>query len=187
MTATSLEARLAPALLALRLGVGLVFFMWTLDKFVNPDHAIRVFQHFYMIPFLTENGSYVVGAVQALLVGSFIAGFLRTWSYGAIFLLHAVSTLTPMANYFNPTRDPAIEIPAPLVDTDGDGLVNAVEFALTLPIFLYVMLGVVDYGYLMMAHAVLDAAVFELLDEREEVLAIECVQALPILWAHVKA
>lgn len=102
MTATALEARLAPALLALRLGVGLVFFMWTLDKFVNPDHAIRVFQHFYMIPFLTENGSYVVGTVQALLVGSFIAGFMRTWTYGAIFLLHAVSTLTPMANYFNP-------------------------------------------------------------------------------------
>ncbi len=102
MTATSLEARLAPALLALRLGVGLVFFMWTLDKFVNPDHAIRVFQHFYMIPFLTENGSYVVGAVQALLVGSFIAGFLRTWSYGLVFLLHAGSTLTPMANYFSP-------------------------------------------------------------------------------------
>jgi hypothetical protein len=38
---------------------------------------------------------------------------------------------------------------------------NAIEFALTLPIFLYMMLGVVDYGYLMMAHAVLDAAVME--------------------------
>ncbi len=36
---------------------------------------------------------------------------------------------------------------------------NAIEFALTLPIFLYIVLGVMDYGYLMMAHAVLDAAV----------------------------
>ncbi len=38
---------------------------------------------------------------------------------------------------------------------------NAVEFALTLPIFLYLLLGVMDYGYLMMAHAVLDAAAME--------------------------
>jgi len=38
---------------------------------------------------------------------------------------------------------------------------NAVEFALTLPIFLYMMLGVLDYGYLMMAHAILDAAAME--------------------------
>ena len=38
---------------------------------------------------------------------------------------------------------------------------NTVEFALTLPVFLYLMLGVVDYGYLMMAHAVLDAAAME--------------------------
>ncbi len=38
---------------------------------------------------------------------------------------------------------------------------NAIEFALTLPIFLYLMLGVLDYGYLMMAHAILDAAAME--------------------------
>lgn len=38
---------------------------------------------------------------------------------------------------------------------------NAIEFALTLPIFLYVILGIVDYGYLMMAHATLDAAAME--------------------------
>ena len=102
MNDSVLAARLAPALLTLRLGVGLVFAIWTLDKFVNPDHAIRVFQHFYMIPFLTENGSYVLGTVQGLLVLAFVSGFLRTWSYGLVFLLHAGSTLTPMANYFSP-------------------------------------------------------------------------------------
>ncbi len=102
MNNNSLETRLATCLLLIRLGIGLVFFMWTLDKFVNPDHAVRVFSHFYMIPFLTENGAYIVGALQALVVGAFLAGYLKTWSYGAVFLLHAVSTLTPMANYLNP-------------------------------------------------------------------------------------
>ena len=102
MSESVLAARLAPALLFMRLGVGLVFVVWTLDKFVNPDHTIRVFQHFYMIPFLTENGSYIVGLLQGLLVVSFLCGFKRTWSYGLVFLLHAVSTLTPMVNYFSP-------------------------------------------------------------------------------------
>ena len=102
MSNPTLETRLAACLLLIRLGVGLVFAIWTLDKFVNPDHAVRVFSHFYMIPFLTENGAYIVGALQAALVAAFITGFLKTWSYGLIFAMHAVSTLTPMANYFNP-------------------------------------------------------------------------------------
>jgi hypothetical protein len=102
MNESALAARLAPALLLMRLGVGLVFAIWTLDKFVNPDHAVRVFSHFYRIPFLTTNGSYVVGAFQALLVLAFLSGFKRTWSYGLVLGLHAVSTLTPMANYFSP-------------------------------------------------------------------------------------
>jgi hypothetical protein len=38
---------------------------------------------------------------------------------------------------------------------------NALEFALTLPVFLVFMLGVVDYGYLMMCKALLDASLME--------------------------
>ena len=39
--------RLTTALLALRIGVFIVMFMWTLDKFVNSPHASRVFDNFY--------------------------------------------------------------------------------------------------------------------------------------------
>lgn len=102
MNADNLQGKLALSLLFMRLGIGLVFAIWTLDKFVNPDHAIRVFEHFYMIPWLTQNSAYLVGALQALLVLAFLSGFLKTWSYGLIFLMHSVSTLTPMMNYFNP-------------------------------------------------------------------------------------
>ncbi len=35
------------SLLALRLSVFLVMFMWTLDKFVNPEHAMKVYENFY--------------------------------------------------------------------------------------------------------------------------------------------
>ena len=44
----------------------------------------------------------MVAIFYTLVVGAFLAGYLKTWSYGAVFLLHAVSTLTPMANYLNP-------------------------------------------------------------------------------------
>ncbi len=42
MSNAALETRLATCLLLIRLGIGLVFAVWTLDKFVNPDHAVRV-------------------------------------------------------------------------------------------------------------------------------------------------
>ena len=101
-TTRSLESRLALALLLLRFGVGIVFVIWTADKFVAPDHTVRVYEHFYMIPWLTENLAYIVGIMQGLLVLCFLLGFLKTWSYGLVFLLHAVSTLSPLAKYFSP-------------------------------------------------------------------------------------
>lgn len=38
-----LQRRIPLALLSLRLGVFLVMLMWTLDKFVAPDHAAGIF------------------------------------------------------------------------------------------------------------------------------------------------
>ena len=102
MNTETLQPKLALSLLFLRLGVGIVFVIWTLDKFVRPDHTAGVYEHFYMIPWLTQNGSYVLGVVQGLLVLAFLSGFMKTYSYFAVFALHAVSTLTPMANYFSP-------------------------------------------------------------------------------------
>lgn len=41
------DRRIPVVLLLLRLSVFLVMLMWTLDKFVNPDHAAAIFQNFY--------------------------------------------------------------------------------------------------------------------------------------------
>ncbi len=40
---TSINSHIATALLLLRLSVFLVFLMWILDKFINPDHAAAIF------------------------------------------------------------------------------------------------------------------------------------------------
>lgn len=93
---------LAKSLLALRLGVFIVMLMWTLDKFVNPAHAGKVFDKFYGISWLTDHISFVIGAAELLLVLAFVAGIWKRWTYGAIFLLHAVSTLFSYKQYLAP-------------------------------------------------------------------------------------
>lgn len=90
------------ALLLLRLGIFSVFLFWTLDKLVNPEHAARVFAVFFGLPGLGENIFYLIGAAQLVLVLAFVAGVLKTWTYGAILLLHGVSTLASFGKYLQP-------------------------------------------------------------------------------------
>jgi putative oxidoreductase len=93
---------LKKALLALRLGVFIVMFMWTLDKFVNPNHAAAVFSKYYMIEGLSVSIAYFVGALQMILVFCFLLGVKKKWSYGAILIMHTISTLSAFAMYLNP-------------------------------------------------------------------------------------
>ncbi len=98
--------KLELSLLILRLGVFLVFAMWTLDKFIKPDHAARVFEIFYKIPGLGTISVYVIGILQLVITVAFLLGIAKTWSYGAILVLHGVSTLSSYERYFNPFKTP---------------------------------------------------------------------------------
>ena len=77
------RTRLQWSLLALRLGVFIVMFVWTLDKFVNPGHSIAIFEKFYSIPGLGETVAYIMGALQLILV------------------LHGGSTLSALGQYLD--------------------------------------------------------------------------------------
>lgn len=101
---TSLSKRLNLSLLLLRIGVFIVMALWAVDKFVNPAHTAGVFAKFYAIEGLGVNISYLLGAVQLAVVIAFLVGFKRTWSYGLIMLMHAVSTLAPFQMYLNPWK-----------------------------------------------------------------------------------
>lgn len=98
--------RLAIGLLLIRIGIAAVFLMWTIDKFVNPDHAAKVFEKFYKIPSLSASLSYAVGGVQLLLVGAFVFGLFRTWTYGLILVMHAISTFSSWQQYIDPWTYP---------------------------------------------------------------------------------
>ena len=93
---------LSVTLMLIRAGIATVFLMWTIDKFVNPEHAAAVFTKFYKIPGLSETFAYLVGGVQLALVLAFLLGAFRKWTYGAILLLHAISTFSSWANHLDP-------------------------------------------------------------------------------------
>ena len=102
----NIESRLPIALLLLRLSVFLVMLMWVLDKFVNPDHAVAVFQNFYLISGLGPVVIYAIGAVQAVIMIGFVLGWQKRWTYGLVLFMHSVSTFSAFRQYFAPFESP---------------------------------------------------------------------------------
>ncbi|MDN7127934.1 hypothetical protein J6J08_11180 [Pseudidiomarina sp. 1APR75-33.1] len=96
-----LEKKLAWSLLALRLGIFIVMFIWALDKFVNPAHTAAVFEGFYGIGGLSATFAAILGGLQVALCLIFVAGLWKFFSYGLIFILHGVSTLSSFPQYLD--------------------------------------------------------------------------------------
>lgn len=97
--------RLTQALFALRITVFLVMFMWTIDKFINPDHAAAVYKHFYFIGGMGATMIMVIGIAELLILFGFLLGIQKTFTYGAVLLFHTVSTLSTYKQYFDPFTD----------------------------------------------------------------------------------
>lgn len=90
------------SLLLLRVGIATVMLFWTADKILNPDHARGVFSNFYGLSGLGDAALVAMGIIQAVLVISFLAGAFKTISYGAVLLMHTVSTLSSWRQYLEP-------------------------------------------------------------------------------------
>ena len=93
--------RVATTLLPLRLGVFLVMLMWTLDKFINADHAGRIFANFYSIGGLEQTAFLVIGVAELALILAFVVGYQKRVSYGLVLILHGVSTLSSYRQYID--------------------------------------------------------------------------------------
>ena len=103
---SKLRSQLAACLLFMRLGITSVFLMWTIDKFINPEHAAKVFEKFYMISSLSTSLAYGVGAIQLLVVVAFALGALRNITYPIILVLHGISTFSSFKQYLDPWTYP---------------------------------------------------------------------------------
>ena len=98
---SDMQNRIQWSLFSLRLGVFIVMIMWTLDKFVNPAHSAGIFEKFYGISGSTDIVAYVLGALQLVLVLAFLAGIKKRLTYGIIFVMHGLSTLSSYNQYID--------------------------------------------------------------------------------------
>ncbi len=97
-----LNQRLKLSLFCLRFGVFIVMVVWTLDKFVRPDHAASVFEGFYAISGLGGVIMKVVGGLEFVLIAGFFLGIKKRFTYGAVLLLHGISTFSSYRQYLAP-------------------------------------------------------------------------------------
>lgn len=97
-----MQKRLEISLLLLRLGVFTVMAVWTSDKFVNPAHAAGIFEKFYAIPGAGAAAIWALAGLEVVLVLGFVAGLYKRFTYGAVLLLHGISTLSAFGQYLAP-------------------------------------------------------------------------------------
>ncbi len=97
--------RLSLSLLLLRLSLGLVMMVWAFDKILNPEHGATVLESFYGLPGTGEQAIRTIGIAQALLVLGFLLGVAKTWTYGAVLLMHAVTTFVSFSAYLEPLKN----------------------------------------------------------------------------------
>ncbi len=97
--------RLPISLLLLRLSLGLVMMVWALDKILNPGHGAAVFEGFYGLAGVGEQAVRIVGIAQGVIVLGFLLGFAKTWTYGAVLFMHAVTTLVSWSAYLKPLEN----------------------------------------------------------------------------------
>lgn len=97
---------LVTSLLSLRITIFIVMLVWTLDKFINPGHAAKVYEAFYFLSGLGNSTMYIAGVIEVIVLIGFVLGVYKKYTYGAILVLHAISTLSSYKQYLSPYDGP---------------------------------------------------------------------------------
>lgn len=90
--------RIEWSLFLLRIGVFIVMFVWTLDKFINPEHAAGIFKHFYLMD-VELSIMAIIAAIEMVVILAFLAGIYKRFTYGSVLIVHSVSTLSSWKQY----------------------------------------------------------------------------------------
>lgn len=96
------DRRIPIALLTIRLSIFIVMLMWTLDKFIRPEHAASVFEKYYFVGGLGQELAWTLGGLELVLLVGFMLGIAKRWTYGAVLVLHGISTLSAFNHYITP-------------------------------------------------------------------------------------
>ncbi len=103
----SSDPTLEKCLVALRLSLAGFLSVWAFDKILNGSGAFATFTKYYAsIP----EGSVimVIGVLQLILIVAFAVGAFRTFTYGAVTLMHTVSVAASWWRYADPLARPNI-------------------------------------------------------------------------------
>ena len=103
---STLTQRLRVSLLLLRLSIVIVLLAWTMDKLFRPEHGAGVLAHFYGMAGLGPASIHALAVAELVLIALFALGLFKTWTYGAVLLLHAATTLVSYEQYLHPFDGP---------------------------------------------------------------------------------
>lgn len=93
------------SLFLIRISVAAFFLVWAIGKIIAPGITQAVAESYYASP-ITSSISAILGILQVIVVLIFLAGLLKTWSYGFLLGMHAVSVLVSLKNLVNPYTAP---------------------------------------------------------------------------------
>lgn len=98
-------SKLPLSLFIIRVTLVAFFLVWAFEKILLPGNSLGVFEGFYASsPPLGV--IRILGGVQALIALAALAGLFRFWTYGALLLMHAASTLVSYAQLMDPYSGP---------------------------------------------------------------------------------
>jgi len=95
------DRKIEISLLIMRITFAAFIMVWALDKVIAPEHAQKVFSGYYSTE-LPVQILMIIGAAQIVVIVAFAIGFLRFWTYGAMLVMHAVSTLSTYDKLISP-------------------------------------------------------------------------------------
>lgn len=101
------QARLALSLLLMRLSAAAFLGVWTAMKLLTPERALGVYSKFFQPIFqvaLPVEAFLVIGLLQAAIVLAFALGLVKFWSYGAVLIMHGVSTFSTLPQLLSPSE-----------------------------------------------------------------------------------
>lgn len=92
-------ARMEWSLFFIRVSIFVVMFAWTIDKFVSPEHASKVFESFYFVEDIGATPMMIIGVIEMVIILGFLIGIAKRWTYGLVLTFHAISTLSSWRKY----------------------------------------------------------------------------------------
>jgi hypothetical protein len=94
-TDNALESRLRLCLFFCRLGVFIVFLIWTYNKLIRPEYGVYIMSEYYLIPNVPEILILIFGGFELIMCLLFVLGFYKRLTRGFFLFLSVLAISSP--------------------------------------------------------------------------------------------